>query len=53
MNNGASSLLAASQEGYLNVVKEHLQHSPEVNLCTKSGSSPLLVANGKGHVNIV
>ncbi|CAC5404465.1 unnamed protein product [Mytilus coruscus] len=63
-DDGCSSLYWASQNGHVNVVKELLQHSADVNKCSNDGNPPLQIAcynnriepniaSQKGHVNIV
>ncbi|CAC5426448.1 unnamed protein product [Mytilus coruscus] len=42
-----------SDRGHVNVVKELLQHSIEVNKCDDEGVSPLWIASQAGHVPVV
>ncbi|XP_071177552.1 uncharacterized protein [Mytilus edulis] len=52
-DNGCSSLYWASQKGHVDVVKELLQHSADVNKCNKNDASPLYIASHNRHVDVV
>ncbi|XP_076108939.1 uncharacterized protein LOC143076926 [Mytilus galloprovincialis] len=49
---GYSSLYIASDKGHVDVVKELLQHSADLNKCNFKGKNPLNVAQEKGQIEI-
>ncbi|CAC5406432.1 unnamed protein product [Mytilus coruscus] len=51
-DDGRSALYWASQKGYINVVKELLQHSANVHKCDKNGISPLNIAQKHGYKEV-
>ena len=53
MNDGFTSLLIASQEGHLDVVRELLARGANANTAANSGDTPLIQASWGGHVEIV
>lgn len=50
--NGVSSLYLAAQEGYLELVKLLVQHGADINVSSKFGTTPLLIAIENGHIPI-
>ncbi|CAG2253583.1 unnamed protein product [Mytilus edulis] len=50
---GSSSLYIASQNGHVNVVKELLQHSADVNKCINDGTPPLQIACYNNMIEVV
>ena len=53
MNDGWTSLLIASQNGHLGVVRELLARGANANAATNSGATPLILASRRGHVMVV
>ncbi|XP_065941837.1 serine/threonine-protein phosphatase 6 regulatory ankyrin repeat subunit B-like [Magallana gigas] len=53
MENGASPLYIACQEGHNNIVDLLVSNGADINLCTKNGASPLLIACEEEHDDIV
>lgn len=53
LNHGDSPLFIAAQLGYDEVVKELLEHNPNVNAKNNFGRTPLLAAAYQGHVEVV
>lgn len=53
IENGASPLYIACQEGYDSIVQMLLTKGADINKCTKNGTSPFTIACQEGHESIV
>ena len=53
IDDGATSLLIASQRGHLDVVRELLARGAVIDAAFNNGATPLIQASWKGHIEVV